>query len=191
MARCYSVLVPIRHPPPSASMPDIWLVSDPRIDESLARALARLPRGSGLIFRHYVLPARARCARFRVLAGIARRHGHRAVWSGTAREARRMGADGVYGDPRRLATGPRLLRLATAHSLREIGRANRHRADAVLLSPVFATRSHPGAKTLGAARFRLLAARSRPPVIALGGMNGARARRLGWTKWAAIQAFSD
>jgi thiamine-phosphate pyrophosphorylase len=61
----------------------------------------------------------------------------------------------------------------------------------VLLSPVFATRSHPGAATLGPVRFRLLAARSLVPVIALGGMDTRRARRLGTRDWAAVDGLCD
>jgi len=60
----------------------------------------------------------------------------------------------------------------------------------VLLSPVFPTRSHPGGKVLGALRFRLLAARSRLPVLALGGMNARRARALRGFGWAAIDGLA-
>ena len=183
MARCYSDPVPYRQSP----VPDVLLVSDRRNDAVLERVLARLPGGSGLVYRHYHLAPEKRRQRFRAL----RCEGIVAIWSGTAREARRAGAQGVYGDPLKLARGPHIMRFATAHSLREIGRANRHRADAILLSPVFATRSHPHAKTLGPVRFRLLAARASIPVIALGGMNAHQARRLCWRKWAAIQAFSE
>lgn len=190
MARCYSVPVPIRQPLRTDNLPDVWLVTDARNDAGLERALARLPRRSGVIFRHYHLPVTEQRARFRAVARLARRHGHRVVLSGTASEARAWGADGAYGAAPKLAPGPALLRLATVHSLREIGQASRTRADAVLLSPVFPTRSHPGGEVLGPVRFRLLAARSRVPVIALGGMSAARARRLGLRKWAAIQAFA-
>lgn len=75
----------------------------------------------------------------------------------------------------------------TAHSLREIRRATR--ADAIVLSPVFATRSHPGVAPLGSVRFRLLAQRAATPVIALGGMTARRAAALG-TGWAAIDGLS-
>ena len=63
-------------------------------------------------------------------------------------------------------------------------------ADAVLLSPAFLTRSHPGAAALGPLRFRLLAAHARTPVIALGGMTPATAHRLVWPRWAAIDGLS-
>lgn len=79
--------------------------------------------------------------------------------------------------------------LVTAHSLRELGMARHLGADAVLLSPVFATRSHPKARTLGPLRFRLLAARAGLPVIALGGMDARRAKRLRAGRWAAIDGL--
>ena len=63
------------------------------------------------------------------------------------------------------------------------------RADALVLSPVFATRSHPGAPPLGPLRFRLLARQARVPVIALGGMTARRAAALG-AAWAAIDGLS-
>ena len=159
--------MPARQP-----LPSIWLVSDARNDAGIEAALRRLPRGAGLVFRHYHLSPAARAARLAQLARLCRRFGHRLEIAGEG-----------YGPP-----APRR-RLATAHSLREIGRANRMRAEAVVLSPVFPTRSHPGAKELGPVRFRLLAARALAPVIALGGMSAARARRLRWPRWAAIDAF--
>jgi len=172
-----------------SACPELWAISDARNDAALARALARMPRGSGLVFRHYHLDEEARRRRFAQLARIARLRGHTAVLAGDARSARRWRAQGAYGAPATLASGPACLRLVTVHSLRELGKAQRARADAVLLSPVFSTRSHPGGKTLGPLRFRLIARHARVPVIALGGMDGARAHRLGWPKWAAIDGI--
>lgn len=172
-----------RHP-----LPKLCLLSDARNDAALARAMARLPRGSLFVFRHHHLPGDVRRRRFAELARIARRHGHRVVLAGSARQARRWGADGAYGAPARLAGGPDLPRLVTVHSLRELARVRR--AAAVLLSPVFPTRSHPGARTLGALRFKAIAARSAVPVIALGGLNPSSARRLAHPRWAAIDGLS-
>jgi thiamine-phosphate pyrophosphorylase len=168
--------------------PVAWLISDARNDAVLEGLLARLPRGSGFIFRHYHLAQVARRARFDRLARIARRYGHSVVLSGSARQARRWGADGAYGAGPVLASGPAMPRLVTVHSLKELRKARR--ADAVLLSPVFSTRSHPGAKPLGSLRFRLLATHAQVPAIALGGMTAKRARQLGRQhgiqSWAAI-----
>lgn len=170
-------------------LPQIWLVSDARNDAALETALMRLPRGSGLIFRHYHLDGPDRRSRYEALARIARRRSHVIVLSGSAAQVRRWQARGAYGSPRQVARGPATLRLATAHSLREIAAAHRARADAVLLSPAFPTRSHPGRKSLGPVRFRLLATRALVPVIALGGMTPRSARQLGVTRWAAVDGL--
>ena len=169
-------------------LPRLWLLSDARSDTVLERALARLPRGSGFVFRHYHLPKAERLARYHELARLARRRGHHVMLSGTPREARRWRADGAYGTSAALARGPALFRLVTVHSMRELRRA--HRADAVMLSPVFPTRSHPGGMTLGPLRFRRIAAHARVPIIALGGMNPDRARRLKHAAWAAIDGLA-
>jgi len=181
--------VPNRQPSLPNPLPDIWMVSDARNDARLETTLARLPRGSGLVFRHYHLAPPERRRRFVRLTRIARRFGHRVVLAGSSAQARAWGADGAYGAPDALGRKATGLRLATAHSLREIARANRAAADAVLLSPVHPTRSHAGAKALGRVRFRLLAARAQAPVIALGGMDAARARTLRWKNWAAIDGI--
>jgi thiamine-phosphate pyrophosphorylase len=62
----------------------------------------------------------------------------------------------------------------------------------VFVSPVFPTRSHPGAPALGRIRFGLLIRDSGIPVIALGGMDERRARSLARLRvhgWAAIDAW--
>lgn len=178
--------MPVRQP-----FPDLWLLSDERNDATLDEALHRLPRGSGFIYRHYHLPDAERVARWFDLRRIARARGHVAVLADSSLTAREWGADGVYGAPRAIyPTASDLLTLATAHDLREIGLANRMRADAVLLSPVFPTRSHPGAPTLGPLRFRLLAGHAQMPVVALGGMTKPNSRRLAWPRWAAIDGLS-
>ena len=167
----------------------LWLISDQRNDALLEHALARLPRGNGLIFRHYHLPPRERRARFATLRRRAHANGQLAIFAGTAAQARAARADGCYGPAHIIAPGPALLRLATAHSLRELGTARR--AAALLLSPIFPTNSHPGATTLGPLRFRLIARQARLPVIALGGMTRRNARHLAGFGWAAIDGLAQ
>src|SRR5437867_1554927 len=89
MARCYSVRVSKRHP----RIPAIWLISDARNDAGLEAALRRLPRGSGLVFRHSHLAPEARRRRFSELVRLARGRGHRVVLAGTMAQARCWGAD--------------------------------------------------------------------------------------------------
>lgn len=176
--------------PNDRPVPRLWLLSDARNDAALLRALARLPRGSGVIFRHYHLPPVQRRARFDAVRRACRALGLVAVLAGTAAVARRWGADGAYGPGGRIGRRCGGLRLGTAHSLREIARAARDGADAVLLSPVHPTRSHPGGAALGPVRFAVLARQSLVPVIALGGMTRRRAARLPVHGWAAIDGLS-
>ena len=154
----------------------------------LERALARLPRGSGLVFRHYHLDHAERRARFETVRKVAKQYGHRVFLAADARTARAWRADGAYGSAQVLAVGPALPRLVTAHSLREMRSV---RADAIVLSPVFPTRSHPGGKALGPLRFHLLTPLARVPVIALGGITAKRADAYQIRRWAAIDGLSD
>lgn len=173
------------------ALPDRWLLSDARNDAVLETALRASSLRIGFVFRHYFLPPAARRERFARLARICREKGHIVILADSAATALEWGAEGIYGSP--LMLPPRragLLLVATAHDMREIDAANRIGADAVMLSPVFATRSHPGAATLGPVRFRLLARRARMPVIALGGMDQAYARRLRWRRWAAVDGLA-
>ncbi len=81
---------------------------------------------------------------------------------------------------------------AAAHGRAALARARRMGADLALLSPLFPTASHPGARPLGTVRFAGLARRAGIPVAALGGVTGARmtaAARAGAVAVAAVGAL--
>jgi thiamine-phosphate pyrophosphorylase len=148
-------------------LPRLWLMTDERQGEGLWAALERLPRGSGVVFRHYSLEPKERRRLFERVKRVAKR--------------------------RRLLVLPgRIDRLsASAHNLRELKKAEHSGAAFVFLSPAFATRSHPGARPLGPVRFGLIAGQARIPVIALGGMDARKARRLPHIYgWAGIDAWT-
>jgi thiamine-phosphate pyrophosphorylase len=168
-----------RHP-----LPHAWLMTDERMGDALWTALDRLPRGSGVIFRHYGLAPAKRRALFVRVAVVARRRGLVLVRAGAERLPGEQGVHGRRG--RGIVTWP-------AHSRREAIAGIRAGADALLVSPVFATRSHPGARTLGRVRLGLLIRGLDVPVIALGGITAKRAASLsglGIHGWAAIDAWS-
>jgi thiamine-phosphate pyrophosphorylase len=161
--------------------PRLWLMTDERQGDTLWTALDRLPRGAGIVFRHYALPPADRRALFARVRKIARRRGLRVVVA----EPPLAGGGGVHN---RRGAG---LKTASAHNLRELRSAERAGAELIFLSPVYATRSHPGAKPLGPRRFAMIAHQARVPVIALGGMNAARFRALGGAYgWAGIDAWT-
>jgi thiamine-phosphate pyrophosphorylase len=172
--------MPRRHPP----IPRTWLMTDERIGDALWTALARLPRGSGVVFRHYGLAPAERRALFARVAAVARKRGLVLVRAGV--EPMR-GEAGVHG---RRGRG---LRTAPAHSRREAVAAIRAGAQVLFVSPAFATRSHPGARALGRVRSGLMIAGLDVPVIALGGMDARRFAGLSGLKlhgWAAIDAWT-
>lgn len=170
-------------------LPRLWLMTDERQGEDLFGALERLPRGAGVVFRHYRLPAKERRQLFDEVRKIARRRKLLLLLAGTRKQAKAWGADGSHG----AGKGGRP-RTASAHNLAELRRAERCGAELVFLSPVFPTRSHSGARPLGPVRFTMLARQTKLPVVALGGMSRDRARRLRASPisgWAAIDAWSE
>ncbi|MDN3646677.1 thiamine phosphate synthase [Pontixanthobacter aestiaquae] len=166
------------------------MLSDERNDAALEDALAKLPHRSGFIFRHYHLTKEERRKRYVALAEVARKYGHLVILSDSPVKAKQWKANGIYGAAQRMPKDDKLLKLVTAHDWKEIVAADRAGADAILLSPVFSTRSHAEAKPLGPLRFRILARKAKAPVIALGGMTKENARRLNWARWAAIDGLS-
>lgn len=174
--------MPPRHP---KRLPKVWLMTDERIGDALWVALEALPRGSGVIFRHYATERTARRAMFNAVAKIARRRHLVLILAGKDRLA---GADGLHGHG---AIRPGQIRTWPAHSRREAIAGLRAGADLLFVSPVFATRSHIGQPALGPLRARNIVAGLDARVIALGGMNKARFKRLkGFHGWAAIDALT-
>lgn len=172
------------------TLPSLWLLSDARNDAGLERALGDLPPGSAFIYRHYHLDPRSRRRRFDMLLPRAAAWGHLVFLSGSDDEAQAWGALGSYGPPEAVGEPYCLLRVATVHDADEMAHANNAGVDAAMVSPVFPTNTHPGARALGEERFHALAALAEMPVIALGGMNARTAKQLGWTRWAAIDGLS-
>jgi len=173
-------------------LPPVVLVTDETRLPDPAAAIARLPRGSGVIFRHYRHAKRAEMAR--ALAALCRRRGLVFIVAGDARLALAVRAQGLHLRERELGfmilpAARRLLITAAAHSRRALVAAGRRGADAALLGPVFATESHPGSPVLGPLRFALLAHKSPVPALALGGVTGANARRLLATGAAGLAAL--
>jgi thiamine-phosphate pyrophosphorylase len=163
-------------------------MTDERQGERLWVALERLPRGAGVVLRHYSLPDVERRILFRRVQKSCVRKRLMLVLAGDPRCARAWGASGWHGHGRRRTS---LLRTASAHDLPEIRKAERAGAALAFLSPVYPTRSHPGARPLGRVRFGLIARHARLPVIALGGIDERRARQVpGAYGWAAIDAWS-
>lgn len=186
-----------RHP-----LPPQWLFSDERLTIGVVRLAALLPPGSGIVLRHDSLAAGARWRLLRRLIRTARSRGLTILLADTPDMAQRLGADGVHlrqHDARRAEQAHRLGLAVTmpVHDAREARRARRAKADAVFISPLHLTRSHPGAQALGLAEWLRLARLAGGQPIALGGMTPTRARALNRQAsdlkpgWAAIDAWQE
>ncbi len=173
-------------------LPRIWLMSDPRFGEDLIAAIRRLPAGSGVIFRHYDLAEAQRLALFQKVRRICRQRGHLVLLAGDERTALRWRADGYHSRVRGRRS-KRMISSAPVHDRRELATARLYGADMIMLSPVFATASHPGARPLGRMAFMMLAKQcAGMAAIALGGMTRRKAATLDKRHihgWAAIDAF--
>lgn len=171
--------------------PLVLMTDDERLPDPV-RAAMGLPRGSMIVVR-----SRARARRREWAAGlaeIARRRGLYLLIADDPELA--SAADGVHFPEARAgaisywrARRPDWLLTASAHSLHAAIRAASFGADAIFLSPVFATKSHPGRGALGAIRLRLIARMLSVPVYALGGIDARTIRHLADADVAGIAAI--
>lgn len=180
-------------------VPALILVTDEVRLPDPSPVVSRLPRGSAVILRHYGLPAADRAAlavRLRRLTRARKVLLLIAAHGGAPDDlARAVGADGIHlpewqvrRGPWRALAGckPAMLVTAAAHSWTALRRARAWRVDAVLVSPVFATLSHPGARPLGVLRFAAWARIGAIAVYGLGGINHRTATRLRPTRASGL-----
>ena len=161
-------------------------MTDERQGDGLWTAIERLPRGSGVIFRHYSLPPAERRALFAAVRRVARRRRLTVVRAGPTPF---QGEAGVHGRSAKRSKG---LRTWPAHDMAEVLAGRRAGADVILISPIFATRSHPDGRPLGVLHAARLAQAAGGRAVALGGMNATRFRRLrsaGFIGWGAVDGW--
>lgn len=176
------------------AIPALYFLTDPtRVADPLAVA-KRLPRGAAVVYRHFGAPERVRTAL--ALARLCRARRLVLLIAADPALAQRVGAQGVHWPESRLPAQRTTAGLVTvaAHSAAAAARAKAFGADAVMLSPVFSTRSASGHTPLGLFHASQIARAAGLPTIALGGIDPARARRLagrGFAGIAAVDALAD
>jgi len=165
-------------------LPSEYVFTPPDADESvILRGLGRIARGSLLRLRLPRLDRAtyARTAR-RVIAD-ARPWGLRVVLDRGEPMARDLGAAGVQfrhsevmgmtPDDLPKPFNDNVLRIGSCHDAESLARTESLGLHAAVVGPVNATATHPGAKTLGWTGFQSLAAGTRMPVYAIGGLSPA------------------
>lgn len=162
-------------------------MTDERIGDRLWRAIERLPKGGGVVFRHHATPPEERAALARRVAAMCKERGLMLAVARDVALARAVGAALVH-NPVGDSVG-----LKVSRAVHTIGEAEAARgADLLFVSPIYPTSSHPDAPALGLQQALAIACGGGGAAIALGGMNEARGRAAiaaGFHGWAAIDAW--
>ena len=185
---------------PAPNLPPLLFFTDPRRTPRPWETAARLPAGSGVVFRAFGA-ADARETGLRLREATRRRDG--LLFIGLDPElAGAVEADGVHLPERALDMAPRLSaarpgwRITGAvHSAEALARAQDAGLDAAVLSPVFPAGGASAARLpLGVRAFGDLAGAASIPVYALGGVDAENARGLigsGACGLAAVSAIQE
>ena len=169
------------------SWPTCWLMTDERLGDALERAIARAAAaGAGVIVRHHHSTESTR----RAIARAVLASGAVLGVSRDVRLAADLGRALVLNPSGESGALPFSL---SVHNEAEAREAAQRQPAFVFVSPLYATRSHPGAPALGEEKAVRLAALSGCPAYAMGGVTQSRGEELiarGWAGWAAIDAWT-
>ncbi|MBI1360233.1 MAG: thiamine monophosphate synthase [Alphaproteobacteria bacterium] len=194
--------LPPRYTRTGARLPPVFLMSDPDRTPDLPELVAALPRGWGVIYRHFGADDRFETGAR--LARICRRRRLTLLVSADPDLALRTGADGVHWPETRLHLrrprlfgARRIIETAAVHSRSALRRAAQAGVDAAIVSTVFESGSPSASVPIGPERFRRLARTAPLPVFALGGITANNAGRLvmqthgRFAGWAAVGSIAD
>ena len=168
------------------------MTDDERLPDPIAAARA-LPHGSMVIVRARNDARREKLSRD--LLKLARRNGLAVLIAGDPLLAARHGANGIHLPEARMheaahwrARFPSMLFTAATHSFRAVMHARLLPVDAILLSPIFPTESHPTGIALTAPRANVIARAFEKPVYALGGIDVRNAKLFARDAFSGIAA---
>ena len=183
--------------PPDPRLPPLFFVTDPKRTPHPEDIVAHLPAGCGVIYRPFG-ESHAR-QRARLLRKIADDDGLILLIGADEALARDVGADGVHLPERHMDRVPALARdllvTVACHSPDAVRRPEILSAHAVLVSPVFKSRSASaaGIEPLGTKGIQAMVEASPVPVFGLGGISCDTIGMLkdsGLSGVAAVDAFS-
>jgi thiamine-phosphate pyrophosphorylase len=179
-------------------LPSLLFFTDPARTPDPEGVAERLPVGAAVVFRAFGAPdAAARGARLRE---ITRRRGLVLLVGADADLAREIAADGVHLPERLAGQAPELrtahpdwLITAAAHDEAAARAGAEAGVDALVVSPVFPSRSPSAGAPLGVEGLKRIVDGVETPVYALGGVQAGTVERLletGIVGIAAVEALS-
>ena len=160
---------------PARALPPLLFFTDAVRTPDPVSAIAGLPKGCGVVFRHYESPDRIRLAKQCRL--IAKDQNRLFLIAGDDTLAHDIRADGVHL-PDHLAHNAQRIRqrhpngtiTLAVHNARALRKAQSFDVDALMASPIFPTQSHPTRPSFGPLRLAGWTRASRHPLYALGGV---------------------
>lgn len=162
-------------------VPPLLFLTDPKRTPDPVYIAARLPAGSGILYRHFGAKDRFDIASR--LAHLARRKRLKLLIAADPDLAAEIGAHGVHWPEVQLRNAAKWrgrfsLQTASAHSRTAIVRAAKMGVDAALVSTVFPSRSPSAGAPMGALKFKQLCRQSPIALYGLGGVHSGNAARI-------------
>jgi thiamine-phosphate pyrophosphorylase len=167
-------------------IPALLLMTDAKRLPDPSAYIPRLPAGSAVIVRHFSNKQKEEI--IKKIRLLCKKHKVKLLVSDSLHLALKYRLDGVHFPEKTvrkiancgsLKRYPKHLLFTTAcHSERALHAAKRAGCHAALLSPIFPTQSHPGAKSLGSYQLTSLSHRSPLNLFALGGITQKTAQRI-------------
>ena len=174
-------------------LPPTLFLTDPERTPDPISLLPALPRGTGVVYRHFGAADRRDTAA--LLQQQCRALGLHLIIAADPELALEVGADGVHWPESQLKRAPQwrnqfILQTASAHSYAAIRRADLAGMDAALMSTIFRSDSASAGAPLGPHRFSRLCLKAAIPLYALGGVNAQNAQSVAsYGGIAAIDGF--
>ena len=190
----------LRNGGPNCPIPPIVLMTDDQRMPDPEAAIRALPRDSMVIFRHYDHPMRAQIGAN--LRATCRAKGIPFLVANDLSLALRLDADGMHFPEYRALTDAGIyqripeyfLRTSACHSLQTIRRLamlpKQIRPDGVLISPIFPTKSHPGANPMSQANIRHITGICQRAKMAPIGLGGISAQTIGNLRTSALASVA-
>lgn len=159
-------------------------MTDPKRVPDLAVAMARLPKGCAVIYRHFGEPRREDTAK--LLRDVTRNNGQQLlIGGGDVELAQDVGADGVHFKRDAALTGPRALRGKNADIIITMAglKSGAYEApliclDGLFISSIFPSQSPSAGQAIGTGKLTKICKDLGTPIFALGGINELTAPQL-------------
>lgn len=179
--------------PGSKALPKAWFMTDPRYADPV-EIVKRLPIGCGVIIRHYDDPGRVKL--ISSIKQAAKAKALPILIAGDDSLAADAQVAGVHWPAwaKPQAADEDIISVHAVHNEAELYRAAQYQADAVIISPIFPTRSHEGLHYLGIKGLEQLLNKTHLPAYVMGGITLERLAglsHLNISGFAGISCFEE